>query len=133
MDWKLPRLRTIYEKRKSSVDRAYHSIKPGCRIFIGTGCAIPQYLVESMTKHAHHFADVEMLLGVLSRLVDRGNTVIVIEHNMDVIKCADHIIDLGPEGGERGGEKVAEGTPEEIMMNRDSYTGRFLQKELGAG
>ena len=76
------------------------------------------------------FKDVEALLGVLQRLVDEGNTVIVIEHHMDVIKNADHVIDLGPEGGERGGALVASGTPEEIAANPDSYTGRFLRKTL---
>jgi len=97
---------------------------------VSTGRTI--YILDEPTTGLH-FADVEMLLGVLSRLVDKGNTVIVIEHNMDVIKCADHIIDLGPEGGERGGEKVAEGTPEEIARHKASYTGKFLRKELGTG
>ncbi|MCD6423626.1 MAG: excinuclease ABC subunit UvrA [Elusimicrobia bacterium] len=77
-----------------------------------------------------HFADIEKLLKVLHRLVDRGNTVIVIEHNMEIIKTADWIIDLGPEGGEKGGEVVACGTPEEIAKNRNSHTGFFLRKEL---
>ena len=95
---------------------------------VSTGRTI--YILDEPTTGLH-FADVEMLLGVLSRLVDKGNTVIVIEHNMDVIKCADHIIDLGPEGGERGGEKVAEGTPEQITHIASSYTGQFLKKELG--
>jgi excinuclease ABC subunit A len=67
---------------------------------------------------------------VLNRLIDRGNTVLVIEHNMDVIKVADHIIDLGPEGGERGGNIICQGTPEEISMNPESHTARFLSKEL---
>ena len=71
-----------------------------------------------------------MLLNVLNRLVDRGNTVIVIEHNLDVIKTADYIIDLGPEGGDDGGEIVAEGTPEEICRVERSYTGKFIRKEL---
>ena len=67
---------------------------------------------------------------MLDRLVDAGNTVVVIEHNMDVIKRADHIIDLGPEGGSRGGNIVAEGTPEEVSRIEDSYTGQFLKKAL---
>jgi excinuclease ABC subunit A len=77
-----------------------------------------------------HFADVEKLLHVLFELVERGNTVIVIEHNLDVIKCADHIIDLGPEGGDKGGRVIVTGTPEEIMRSSESYTGLFLKKYL---
>jgi excinuclease ABC subunit A len=71
-----------------------------------------------------------MLLDVLGRLVDRGNTVLVIEHNVDVIKTADHIIDLGPKGGDEGGKVVVTGTPEEVARSRSSYTGRVLRKVL---
>ena len=77
-----------------------------------------------------HFHDIQNLMVVLNRLIDRGNTVLIIEHNMDVIKCADHIIDLGPEGGDKCGYIIAEGTPERIIKNKDSYTGYFLKKEL---
>ena len=70
------------------------------------------------------------LLGVLQRLVDGGNTVLVIEHNMDVIKCADYIIDLGPEGGDGGGTLVAKGTPEQVAECERSYTGQYLRKVL---
>ena len=77
-----------------------------------------------------HFEDVRLLLEVLHRLVDKGNSVVVIEHNLDVIKTADWIIDLGPEGGDGGGRVVAQGTPEEVGANQDSYTGRFLKKKL---
>jgi excinuclease ABC subunit A len=77
-----------------------------------------------------HFEDVRKLLGVLQRLVDTGNTVVVIEHNMDVIKCADWIIDLGPEGGSGGGSIVAEGVPETIAKVSASYTGKFLRETL---
>ncbi len=77
-----------------------------------------------------HFDDVKRLLEVIHRLTDMGNTVIVIEHNMDVIKSADHIIDLGPEGGEKGGYIVACGTPEEVTQVEGSYTGMFLKKVL---
>jgi excinuclease ABC subunit A len=77
-----------------------------------------------------HFADIENLLMVLQRLVDRGNTVVVIEHNLDVIKTADHVIDLGPEGGEKGGEIVAEGTPEEVARKAGSFTAGYLRKVL---
>jgi excinuclease ABC subunit A len=77
-----------------------------------------------------HFQDVEMLINVLNRLVERGNTVVVIEHNMDVIKVADYIADLGPEGGEGGGTIVGQGTPEELVKMKASHTGRFLKLEL---
>ncbi|MCX8175543.1 MAG: excinuclease ABC subunit UvrA, partial [Candidatus Micrarchaeota archaeon] len=87
------------------------------------------YILDEPTTGLH-FADVSKLLAVLQRLVDRGNTVLVIEHNLDVIKTADWIIDLGPEGGEEGGQIVAVGTPEEIAKNRDSYTGDYLKKVL---
>lgn len=87
------------------------------------------YLLDEPTTGLH-FADLEKLLIVLRRLVDSGNTVIVIEHNLDVIKNADYIIDLGPDGGEKGGEVVAVGTPFEIAQNSSSYTGQFLKKLL---
>lgn len=87
------------------------------------------YLLDEPTTGLH-FADLEKLLIVLRNLVNRGNTVIVIEHNLDVIKNADYIIDLGPDGGEKGGEIVATGTPEEIANNSRSYTGQFLKKVL---
>lgn len=83
------------------------------------------YILDEPTTGLHT-ADVHKLIEVLQKLVDTGNTVIVIEHNLDVIKCADHIIDLGPEGGWRGGEIVAEGTPEEVAMCPDSYTGKYI-------
>ena len=94
---------------------------------VSTGQTI--YILDEPTTGLH-FADVSMLLNVLGRLVDNGNTVIVIEHNMDVIKSADYIIDLGPDGGDRGGEVVATGTPDEIARTKGSYTGQFLKKEL---
>ena len=77
-----------------------------------------------------HFADIELLLGVLERLKNQGNTVVVIEHNLDVIKTADWIIDLGPEGGSDGGEIVAEGTPEDVAKVKKSFTGKFLKDVL---
>jgi excinuclease ABC subunit A len=79
-----------------------------------------------------HFEDVSKLLGVLSRLVDSGNTVVVIEHNLDVIKSSDWVIDMGPEGGFRGGEVVAEGTPEEVAKVEASYTGQYLAEILAS-
>jgi excinuclease ABC subunit A len=87
------------------------------------------YIMDEPTTGLH-FADIQRLLDVLNRLTDRGNTVIVIEHNMEVIKSADYIIDLGPEGGERGGEIVGYGTPEELIRNPMSYTGQFLKKKI---
>lgn len=87
------------------------------------------YILDEPTTGLH-FEDIRVLLGVLNRLVDRGNTVIVIEHNMDVIKVADHIIDIGPEGGAAGGKVIVTGTPQEIAKNKKSETGRFLKLEL---
>ncbi len=87
------------------------------------------YILDEPTTGLH-FADVEKLLEVLSKLVERGNTVVVIEHNIDVIKTADHIVDLGPEGGDKGGEIIATGTPEEVANNALSYTGQALKPAL---
>ena len=87
------------------------------------------YILDEPTTGLH-FEDVKVLLDVLNKLVDRGNTVLVIEHNMEVIKVADHIVDLGPEGGNRGGMIIAEGTPEQIIKNTESYTAHFLKNEL---
>ncbi|HKE79647.1 MAG TPA: ATP-binding cassette domain-containing protein, partial [Solirubrobacteraceae bacterium] len=91
---------------------------------VATGSTL--YILDEPTTGLH-FADVERLLDVLQRLVDQGNTVVVIEHNLDVIKSADRILDLGPEGGEDGGELVAAGTPEQVAGTPGSYTGEFLQ------
>ncbi len=77
-----------------------------------------------------HFEDVRILLEVLNKLTDKGNTVVVIEHNMDVIRSADHIIDIGPEGGQRGGEVVAEGSPDSILKNKKSITAQYLKREM---
>jgi len=90
------------------------------------------YILDEPTTGLH-FSDIQKLLHVLNLLVDQGNTVIVIEHNLDVVKSADYIIDLGPEGGEQGGELIAAGTPEEIVLNSRSYTGRFLKQSLLKG
>ncbi|MBQ2749074.1 MAG: excinuclease ABC subunit UvrA [Clostridia bacterium] len=88
------------------------------------------YILDEPTTGLHS-EDVKKLIGVLNRLVDAGNTVLVIEHNLDVIKTADHIIDLGPEGGENGGRVIAQGTPEQVAMVNGSYTGKYLRKMLG--
>jgi excinuclease ABC subunit A len=90
------------------------------------------YVLDEPTTGLH-FEDIQRLLSVLKRLVLAGNTVVVIEHNLDVIKCADWIVDLGPEGGTRGGALVAEGTPEEVARNDASFTGRYLARVLSAG
>ena len=90
------------------------------------------YVLDEPTTGLH-FEDVSKLLGVLNRLVDTGNTVVVIEHNLDVIKSADWVIDLGPDGGSRGGNIVAEGTPEQVAKNKKSYTGQFLSEVLNSG
>ena len=90
------------------------------------------YILDEPTTGLH-FEDVRQLLEVLERLVDAGNTVLVIEHNLDVIKCADRIIDLGPEGGDRGGTIVAQGTPEEVAQVEGSYTGQFVKRMLEDG
>ena len=90
------------------------------------------YILDEPTTGLH-FEDIKVLLGVLNRLVDKGNTVIVIEHNLDVIKCADYIIDMGPEGGRGGGLVVASGTPEQVARSKKSITARFLKVELKSG
>jgi excinuclease ABC subunit A len=90
------------------------------------------YILDEPTTGLH-FHDIEQLLGVLHRLRDRGNTVVVIEHNLDVIKTADWVIDLGPEGGDGGGEVIAIGTPEDVAANKASFTGEYLQPRLAVG
>jgi excinuclease ABC subunit A len=94
---------------------------------IGTGKTM--YILDEPTTGLH-FEDIRMLLSVLNKLVDKGNTVLVVEHNIDVIKTADWIIDLGPEGGEKGGKIIAEGTPEQVAKNKKSFTGQFLKEEF---
>ena len=85
------------------------------------------YILDEPTTGLH-FEDIRLLLDVLNKLVDKGNTVIVIEHNLDVVKVADHLIDIGPEGGVGGGEVVAAGTPRDVAQCPRSYTGQFLKK-----
>ena len=85
------------------------------------------YILDEPTTGLH-IDDVSRLILILQRLVDAGNSIVVIEHNLDLIKTADYIIDLGPEGGERGGNIIALGTPEEVAKNESSYTGQFLKK-----
>jgi excinuclease ABC subunit A len=87
------------------------------------------YILDEPTTGLH-FEDIRVLMGVIDSLVDKGNTVLIIEHNLDVIKLADYIIDLGPEGGSGGGRIIAEGTPEEVAQVKESHTGRYLADEL---
>lgn len=87
------------------------------------------YILDEPTTGLH-FADVHKLIDILQRLTDGGNTVVVIEHNLDVIKTADHIIDIGPDGGDRGGTVIAQGTPEEVAQSPISYTGKYIKKYL---
>ena len=94
---------------------------------ISTGKTI--YILDEPTTGLH-FADVHKLIEILRRLSDGGNSVVVIEHNLDVIKTADYIIDIGPEGGDKGGTIVAVGTPEEIVKNKKSYTGKYIKDKL---
>ncbi|MDY0318301.1 MAG: hypothetical protein RBQ64_07020, partial [Candidatus Izemoplasmatales bacterium] len=89
------------------------------------------YILDEPTTGLHTH-DIKKLIEVLNDIVDKGATVILIEHNLDVIKVADHIIDLGPEGGDRGGEIIALGTPEEVIKNKKSYTGQYLKEILQA-
>ena len=95
---------------------------------MATGSTV--YILDEPTTGLH-FADIQRLLDVLHRLTDAGNTVIVIEHNLDVIRTADWIIDLGPEGGEKGGYIVAEGAPEQVARVEGSHTGKFLREVIG--
>jgi excinuclease ABC subunit A len=96
----------------------------------GTGKTL--YILDEPTTGLH-FEDTRNLLDVLHQLVDQGNTVVVIEHNLDVIRSADHVIDLGPEGGSGGGRVMAQGTPEEVEATRGSFTGQFLAERLDSG
>ena len=89
------------------------------------------YLLDEPTTGLH-FEDIQKLLEVLEQLVAQNNTVILIEHNLDVIKNADWIIDLGPDGGERGGDVIAVGTPQQVAKNKESYTGKYLQEEFAS-
>ena len=92
--------------------------------------ALPTLFIFDEPTTGLHFHDIQILLRAFQALIAHGHTVVIIEHNLDVIKCADHIIDLGPEGGDAGGYIIAEGTPEEIVLNPDSYTARYLKEKL---
>lgn len=98
--------------------------------YLGEEKAEPTIFIFDEPTTGLHFHDIKTLMSALNALIDRGHTVIIIEHNIDVIKCADYVIDLGPEGGNKGGNIVATGTPEEVANNKDSYTGHFLKEKL---
>ena len=87
------------------------------------------YVLDEPTTGLH-FEDIKVLLEVVNRLVDKGNTMIIIEHNLDIIKCADYIIDMGPEGGKSGGEILFAGTPEELLRSGKGYTAKYLEEEM---
>ena len=118
-----------------SLDRGAHTLAGGeaqrIRLAsqIGSGLVGVLYILDEPTTGLH-VDDIRTLLDVLRRLRDHGNTVLVIEHNLDVLKVADHIIDLGPEGGDAGGTVVVEGTPEDVARCKKSYTGQYLAKVL---
>ncbi|OAV65529.1 Excinuclease ABC subunit A [Bacteroidales bacterium Barb4] len=101
-------------------------VKLAC--YLGMERQQPTLFVFDEPTTGLHFHDIKTLLKAFNALIDRGHTLVVIEHNMDVIKCADHIIDLGPEGGKDGGMLICEGTPEEVAACKKSYTGQFLIK-----
>ena len=92
-------------------------------------CIRDRYILDEPTTGLH-FEDIRVLLNVLNKLVDKGNTIIIIEHNMDVIKQVDHIIDIGPEGGKNGGRIIDSGSPKEIIKNNVGYTANYLSKEF---
>ncbi len=98
--------------------------------FIGQERQEPTLFIFDEPTTGLHYLDIKRLLATFDALIERGHSIIVIEHNMDVIKSADYVIDLGPEGGDKGGNLVAFGTPEEIVKNKDSYTAKYLKEEL---
>jgi excinuclease ABC subunit A len=98
--------------------------------FIGLERQDPTLFIFDEPTTGLHFHDIKRLLAAFSALIERGHSVIVIEHNLDVIKCADHIIDLGPEGGNHGGNIVCTGTPEEVAQCKESLTGKYLKEKL---
>ena len=111
------------------IDKRHHEISDGQLQIVLIARALAQdtpLIILDEPTTGLHFEDIRKLLTVLSRLVDQGNTVLVIEHNLDVIKTADWLIDLGPEGGDGGGQLVAEGTPETVAKVKGSYTGKYL-------
>ena len=98
--------------------------------FIGLERTDPTLFIFDEPTTGLHFHDIQRLLDAFSALIERGHSVVVIEHNLDVVKCADYIIDLGPDGGDRGGNLVCSGTPEEVARCQDSFTGKFLREKI---
>ena len=98
--------------------------------YLGEEKAQPTIFIFDEPTTGLHFHDIKTLLQAFNALIERGHTVIIIEHNMEIIKCADHVIDIGPEGGKAGGQIVCEGTPEQIIKCKQSHTGRFLKEKL---
>ena len=98
--------------------------------FLSLEKTVPTIFVFDEPTTGLHFHDIKKLLEAFDSLISRGHTIVIIEHNLDVVKCADHVIDLGPEGGDRGGYLMAAGTPAEVAMCADSYTGQFLKEKL---
>jgi excinuclease ABC subunit A len=99
--------------------------------YLGMDKHVPTMFIFDEPTTGLHFHDIKKLLAAFNALLAKGHTIVIIEHNLDVIKCADHIIDIGPEGGEKGGHLVACGTPEEVAQCKQSYTARFLKEKLG--
>ena len=133
--WQKERIQTVCEKLhlEDIYTRRYAKLSGGQKRRCEIAAALlndPEVLFLDEPTTGLHIADVHRLVDILQRLVDTGNTIIVIEHNLDLIKTCDHIIDLGPEGGDGGGQVVAVGTPEQICKNEQSYTGKFLKKYL---
>ena len=119
----------LYEVR----DRWANRLSGGMKRRLGIAQAIignPKVIIVDEPTTGLHFHDIHKLMSSLNALIERGHSVLIIEHNMDVIKCADYVIDLGPEGGKAGGQLVCAGTPEEIAACEASYTGRFLRDKL---
>jgi len=98
--------------------------------FIGLERTDPTLFIFDEPTTGLHFHDIQRLLDAFSALIERGHSIVVIEHNLDVVKCADYIIDLGPDGGDRGGNLVCSGTPEEVARCQDSFTGKFLREKI---
>ena len=117
----MPRLLEIIEAPPIPIDIPKAAIKKD------TGKTI--YILDEPTTGLH-FEDIRILLNVLNQLVDRGNTIVIIEHNLDVIKQVDHIIDIGPEGGKKGGKLIDTGSPKDIIKNNKGYTAKYLSKEF---
>ena len=126
-------IKDIYQQIEPFRKRRAGALSGGMKQKLALSCALihkPDILFLDEPTTGLHFADVHKLIEILQRLSEGGNTVVVIEHNLDVIKTADYIIDIGPEGGDRGGTVIAKGTPEEIAKSPISYTGKYVEKYL---